>query len=74
MTRIMEINPKWNGGMLKTTRGLQPFYKKVKQSVGGGVVLPPLINDVSAISIEDKKVVGGKVKQSYGVKPLKFLM
>ena len=72
MTRIMEINPKWNGGMLKTTRGLHPFYNKVNQNVG--VVLPPLINDISAISIEDKKVVGGKVKQSYGVKPLKFLM
>ena len=74
MPRIMEINPRFNGGMIKTLRGLQPIYKKVKHSVGSGVVLPPF-NSFENLSIENKKtVVGGKVKQSYGVKPLKFLM
>jgi hypothetical protein len=65
----MEINPRFNGGMVKTLGGLQPIYKNVNQSVGGSVVLPPF-NSFNNLSIQD----GGKVKQSYGVKPLKFLM
>ena len=73
MPRIMKINPRFNGGMIRM-RGLRPIIKKVKNTLGSGVVMPPF-NSFKKLSIQDeKKIVGGKVKQTYGVKPLKFLM
>ena len=75
MPRLMKINPRFRGGMVKTLRGLRPLIKRVRNSIDGSGVVRPLIGNFTKLAIEDKKtVVGGKVKQSYGVKPLKFLM
>lgn len=80
MPRIMKINPRFRGGMIRTMRGLRPLIRKIGHSVSGGAVVRPRLGSFKDMSIEDKKKIkesvvgGGKVKQSYGVKPLKFLM
>jgi hypothetical protein len=74
MVRFMKINPKFRGGMLKTLKGLKPL---IRRDVSGSGVRPPIgaFKQLAMSSdMSGGKVKAEKKKQSYGVKPLKFLM
>ena len=42
MVRFMKINPKFNGGMIKTMKGLRPLIRKGGQAIRGSGVRPPI--------------------------------
>jgi|LakMenEpi03Aug12_release.lakeMendotaPanAssembly.Ray.scaffolds.fasta_scaffold2601259_2 hypothetical protein len=64
--RLMKINPKYNGGMLRTRVGLKPILNRIKRVVSGSGNAIQLTNKFNQLSVKQKKPLG--------VKPLKFLM
>ena len=64
--RFMKINPKYNGGMLRTRVGLKPILRRISRAVSSSSHSLPPTQKFNQLSIKQKKPLG--------VKPLKFLM
>jgi hypothetical protein len=79
--RIMKINPKFIGGMLKTMSGLRPIMRRAMRGSGASVVRP-LVGQFRQISLNSpvKMVPVSSESEGSGVKPkqtyrkLKFSM